>query len=367
MNQLPAKIRNFCAILFVLGSATLIGACSGGGGSSSDAVSAMAYNGPGSKWDTSLRSDGSFTITRRPNASSAVDLTVNGDYQRLSTGFLRFVVDNASGVDAPSPGDEAWGLEVEGYALMLKPVNPTSDQLIPMINAGTCPSSDFSANWVLVKKGASYDATSNTRDFFGTFSYTAGTNTPALPSRYAIDNSFTAQGAGVIPAGTCADGVMLLADAEMYLTENGGAVVHTNLATPAEASFIYALAQNPIVNIGNTDGNYAGMLYDESAAPGSRIRPVAITCGAGTCNGNIVTDIVNGTLSADAVTVTLSGAVDGLADGIITGTITGTSGSGNLACMADYDALGGGRKVVSCVGQSPGNNSQMFNVIMVSR
>lgn len=365
MNRFSAKYHNLAAILLVLGSALILGACSGGG-SSSDDVDTVAYNGPGSKWDADLRTDGSFTITRQPDASSAVDLTVDGTYQRLSTGFLRFVVDSASGTDAPSPGDEAWGLEVQGYALLLKPVDPTSDQLIPMINAGTCPAADFNANWVLVKKGASYDATSNARDFFGTFSYTAATNTPALPSRFALDNSFTAQGPGTITAGTCADGVMLVSDAEMYLTENGGAVVHTNLSTPAESSFIYALAQNPIGNINNTDGNYAGMLFDESAAPGSKIRPVAITCSAGTCNGNIVTDIVNGTLSADAVTVSLSGTVDGLANGLITGTITGTSGSGNLACMADYDALGGGRKVVSCVGQSPGNNTQMFNVILVS-
>ncbi len=359
-----AKFCKLLGILLVVGSVGLLEACSSS--SDDDDVVTLAYNGPGSKWDANLRSDGSFTIMRRPTATSGVVLTVNGTYQRLGTGFVRFIVGSASGTDAPSPGDEAWGIEVRGYALLLKPVDPTNDQLIPMINAGTCPSSDFSANWVLVRKGASYDATSNARDFFGTFDYTAGTNTPALPARWALDNLFTAQGAGTITAGTCSNGVMVVADAEMYLTENGGAVVHTNLTTPAESSFIYALAQSPIGNINNTDGNYAGILYHESAAPGTKIRPVALSCTAGTCTGNTVTDIVAGTPSADAVTVNLSGGVDVLADGFVTGTINAFAGSGNLACMADYDALGDGRKIVSCVGQSPGNNTQMFNVILVS-
>ncbi len=366
MKSNLAKCNKLLAILLVVGSIGLLEACNSSSDDDDD-VATLAYNGPGSKWDADLRSDGSFTITRRPDANGAVNLTVNGTFQRLSTGFVRLVVGSASGTDAPSPGDEAWGIEVRGYALLLKPVDPANDQLIPMINAGTCPESDFSANWVLVRKGASYSATSNTHDFFGTFDYTAATDTPALPDRWALDNSFTSLGAGSITAGTCANGVMVVADAEMYLTENGGAVVHTNLTNPAESSFIYALAQSPIGNINNTDGNYAGILYDEHSTAGDRIKPVAVICGAGTCTGNIVTDVVNGTLSAEAVTISLGG-VDVLADGFVTGTISGSGGSGNLACMADYDALGGGRKVVSCVGQSPstGNEHKMFNVILVS-
>ena len=366
MNKLPSGLHNLFSALLVLGMAVGVHGCSSSSSGEADVLN--SYNGPGSKWDVVFRDDDTFTVTRRANATAAVDLTVNGDYSRLASGFTRFVVSDASGTDAPSAGDEAWGLEIQGYSLMLKPVDPTSDQIIPMINAGTCPSSDFDANWVLVKKANAADATDNGRDFFGTFSYTEATNTPALPARWALDNLFTAQGAGTIAAGpSCADGLMLLTDAEMYLTENGGAIVHTNLSTPTDSSFIFALSQNAITDINNLDGAYAGILFDEDAAPGTQIKPVAVTCGAGSCTGNVVTDVVNNTLSADTVTIGLTGAVDTPATGFVTGTITGNVGTGNLACMADYNALGGGKKIISCVGQSPDSNTQMFNVILVSK
>ncbi len=369
MNKLLFKTHNFLILLLALGLAAALQACSsGGGGSGVDAEEAgdRSYNGPGSKWDVTLRTDDSFTITRRPDASSAVDLTVNGDYEELASGFLHFVVSDASGSGAPSSGDEAWGLEIEGYALMLKPVDPGSDQVIPMINSGTCPASDFTANWVLVRKASSTDATDAGRDFFGVFDYEVASNTPTLPDRFALDNNFTSQGAGNISSGTCSDGLMLVSDAEMFLTENGGAIVHTNISDSDESSFIFALAQSPIADIDNVDGEYSGMLFDESSSAGDRIQPVAVTCAAGTCNGNIVTDIETGDTSAEAVTISLNGTVDDLADGLVTGTITGGSGSGNLACMVDYDALGSGTKIVSCVGQSPGDNTRMFNIILAS-
>ena len=161
---------------------------------------------------------------------------------------------------------------------------------------------------------------------------------------------------------------MLVDDAEMYLTENGGAIVHTQISDPDDSSFIFALAQSAIGDIDNADGDYAGILFDESAGSGDRIQPITVSCGSGTCTGFIVTNVVSGTTSADSVTITLNGGVDTPVDGFVTGTITDDNGdTGNLACMADYDALGSGSKIVSCVGQSPGDNTNMFNVILTSK
>lgn len=368
MKNIRSKFHDFLVVLLVAGMTLGLHACNSSD-SDDDADVVNAYNGPGSKWDVLLREDNSFTITRRPSANDAIDLTVNGDYERLDSGFLRFVVDDASGTDAPSAGDEAWGLEIAGYALMLRPVDASSDQIIPMINAGTCPDSDFDANWVIVKKSSDADATATDRDFFGEFSYDATTSIPTLPSMYALDNLFTPQGAGTLTGGSeCEDGLMLVTDAEMYLTENGGAIVHTQISDPDDSSFIFALAQSPIADIDNSDGDYAGILFDQSSGAGDRIQPVAVSCGSGTCTGNIVTNVVTGAVSADTVTITLSGTVDTPVDGFVTGTITDNDGfTGNLACMADYDALGSGKKIVSCVGQSPGDNTEMFNVILSSK
>ncbi|MCP4432850.1 MAG: hypothetical protein GY806_17905 [Gammaproteobacteria bacterium] len=374
MKNTISSFPIFSSVATLLALALAVNGCSSDSAndpaSGDDLAQARNYNGPGSKWDVNMETDGSFTITHRVDASSPVDMTVNGEYEALSSGFTHFVVDNASGTDAPSPGDEAWGLEIEGYAMMLKPVDATSNQIIPMINSGTCPNADFSANWVLVRKGSSSDASGNDRDFFGEFDFELATNRASLPDRFALDNNFTSQGAGTIdnPAGgSCADGLMLVSDAEMYLTGSGGAIVHTNLTNPAESSFIFALAQNPITDITNLDANYAGMLFDESSATGDRIQPVSVSCSAGTCSGSIVTDIVANTLSAEMVTMSLSGGVDDLANGLITGTISGSGGSGNLACMADVNVSGNGGKIVSCVGQSPSDNTQMFNIILMSQ
>ena len=368
MKSFISKFQDSLLVILVLGMSLGLHACNSSD-SDDDADIVNAYNGPGSKWDVVLRDDNSFTITRRPGARDAVDLTVNGDYQRLDSGFLRFVVSDASGDDAPSAGDAAWGLEIVGYALMLKPVDPDNDQIIPMINSGTCPTDDFDANWVIVKKSSDADATATDRDFFGEFSFDASASDPSLPSMYALDNLFTPQGAGTLDGSAeCADGLMLVDDAEMYLTENGGAIVHTQIDDPDDSSFIFALAQSAIGDIDNTDGDYAGILFDQSSGSGDRIQPVAVTCGSGTCTGNIVTNVRNGALSAETVTIALGGGVDTPVDGFITGTITNDDGdTGNLACMADYDALGSGQKIVSCVGQSPGDNTNMFNVILASK
>lgn len=365
MNSTLNRQNSWIVILMAVITLGLY-ACNSSDSDDDDIVN--AYSGPGSRWDVMLLDDNSFIITRRPSANRKVNLTVSGDYERLDSGFLRFVVDDASGDDAPSAGDEAWGLEIAGYALMLRPVDASSDQIIPMINAGTCPDSDFDANWVIVKKANDADATANNRDFFGEFSFDASADDPSLPSRFALDNLFTPQGAGTIDGGSeCDDGLMLVDDAEMYLTANGGAIVHTQISDPDDSSFIFALAQSAIADIDNTDGDYAGILFDQSSGAGDRIQPVAVSCGAGTCTGNIVTNVVTGATSAETVTITLNGGVDTPIDGFVTGTITDNDGfTGNLACMVDYDALGDGKKIISCVGQAPGDNTEMFNVILAS-
>jgi len=89
-------------------------------------------------------------------------------------------------------------------------------------------------------------------------------------------------------------------------------------------------------------------------------KPVALSCTGGSCSGNIVEDITTGSLVSGSIAeIELNGTVDSIANGLITGTISFGSTTGNLACMADI-------KIISCVGQSPDNNANMFNVIFVS-
>ena len=75
-------------------------------------------------------------------------------------------VTSASGEDAPAPGDTAWAVEAQGYALMLY---TQGDNFVPMIKAGTCPTENFTANWVIARKRADANATGIAEDYFGSF------------------------------------------------------------------------------------------------------------------------------------------------------------------------------------------------------
>jgi hypothetical protein len=358
----------------VIGVSLTLAACLGGGGSSGGsnsggAVSGASFSGPGSKWDFTLADDGSFHVDHRPNVSASIDLTVDGTYQRLASGFLKMTVGSASGTDAPSSGDQSWALEVPGYALMVKPMDSNNDQMIAMVKSGVCPQTDIDANWVVVKQDDSADATNPGRDYFGTFHFDTASGTPSLPSMYSLADPLNTLGTGTISSGICTDGVISVSDAVMYLTDNGGAIVHTGTddADETDDHFIFALNRSAITNVNNLDGNYAGMLFNSNEPAGSRILPVALSCTTGTCVGNLVDDIDTGALSVESVTVNLSGGVDTPSDGFISGTITDASAStGNMVCMTDSDAAGTGKKVINCVGQSPGMASNMFNILLVS-
>ncbi|OUS25586.1 hypothetical protein A9Q99_20575 [Gammaproteobacteria bacterium 45_16_T64] len=349
-------------------------ACGGGGGSSSSSSASVdqAYAGPGSKWDVTLNTDNSFSISRRDSVDTAVTLTVEGTYERLTSGFVKLTVGSSVGDDGPSQGDTAWALEAPGYAFFLNPIQDGSSQMIAMVTSGACPSSSLSANWVLVKKASDSSASSTDSDFFGTFAFNDSTGVASLPEKRSLADTSTNQGPEAnIGSGSCSDGIMTIGSGAdggvMYLTANGGAIVHTNVDDEEDASFIFALPQTSITAVANLDGDFSGLLFDDSQSSGDEISPVAFSCASGTCTGNIVTNIDTGELSVDEVTISLNGTPDAIDDGLITATITSGSDTGVLACMADTDVLDSGSVMVSCVGQSPGDNAKMFNVMLVSK
>ncbi len=357
------------ASAFVISS--FLVAC-GGGGSSDPAPApdpqpaaqvVSAYNGPGSVWDVELRDDDTFTIERRATLDTPVILTVNGTYETSPQGFLLMEVTSASGEDAPAPGDTAWAVEAQGYALMLY---TQGDNFVPMIKAGTCPTENFTANLVISRKRSDANANGIAEDYFGSFAYDAASGGATLPARHSISDGFPSLGGQDIPPGTCRDGIMVLDDALMYLTDNGGAIVHTNLQDETDSSFIFALGQKQMTNATALDAEYAGILFDRNLASGEQVAPVSLACTSGVCTGTLVTDVVAGTTDG-AVTVDLFGTTNSPIPGFITGTITdGAGGTGNLACMVDENVQDSGQRLISCVGQSPGDNTQVFNVFFAS-
>ncbi len=274
-----------------IGIALGIVACGGSDSASTAPTTATAYSGPGSKWDISLSSDNTFSVTHRDTAADPVDMTVTGSYTRQANGIVKLTVgaavDGAGGaLSSPANGDTAWALDVPGYAFMLRPMDATNDQLIPMVVSGECPTTNLNGNWVTVKTDAGTDATNTGRDFFGTFTFDSATQTGNLPSRYSLANPTSTLGANPIGNGTCSDGIMSISDGIMYLATNG-AIVRIGTDTPADSTddnFIFALGQKSITSIANLEGTYAGMLFDDNNTAGSKINPVRMVCdNAGAC------------------------------------------------------------------------------------
>ena len=347
-------VRNI-AVTLLTGLAIIIVACSNNGN-----TTPKKYSGPGSKWDVTFNGDGTFGIDKYASASATTtDFTVTGTYTDLSTGFKKLTVGAVTGTGGPAVGDLAYGLEVPGYVFVLKPLS--GDQIIPMVISGACPEADFTDNWVLVNMPASASVAST--DISGTFHYDYATATPSLPTKYTVAG--TALGAGTIGTGSCSKGLMTIGDVEMYLTDSGGAIVHTNLSNPTESSFIFGFKQKAITDINSLDGNYAGLVFNESAASGDQVKPVKLTCSAGVCTGNQLSDVETGATTGTTVTLTLN-TPDSPSSGLVLGTASAGSSTGNIICMVDKDAASSGRNIVSCAGQDPGNSAMMFNALFTS-
>lgn len=346
-------------LILLAGVAFTFAACSNGSGSD------KSYSGPGSKWDVTLKADGSFAIKKYANASAtSEDFGVTGTHSSLTTGFKKLTVTGVTGSGGPSVGDIAYGLEVPGYVFILKPMG-SGDQIIPMIVGGTCPSSNISANWVKVNMSSGADLT--TSDVAGTFNFDFATSAATLPARYKLGGSDL--GSNSVGSGTCANGIMTVGGtAEMYLTSNGGAIVNTDVANAANSEFIFGFAQAAIISTSTLDGDYAGLVFTDSAASGSKIEPVSMSCSSSVCTGYTLTDVEAGTTSASGVKLTLSTA-DTPSTGFVLGTIEQLSGgtTGNVVCMINKNAADSGKNIGSCVGQDPGDTTKLFNVLFVSK
>ena len=355
------------ALLATALSVTFFSACgdSGGGGTK---VSSDDYNGPGSKWDISLNNDNTFEISRRDNSTSPVTFTVTGDWEDSPSGFTILSVGNVEGTGGPSVGDTAWLIDIPGYALLLEPLEENSDQFVPAVVAGNCPTNDLSANWVSLRKPDALAANNSVSSFFGTYSYNAGTGNSRLASQRTLTDGFADQGELNIGDVSCEDGLASISTTQMYVTNNGGAIAQTSTNNETQSNFIFALEQKAITNVNNFDGDYIGTMSDGSAAAGSQVFPASMSCTGGTCNGNQLSGPEEGATTSNPWTLELSGTVDNLSPGLITGTLSSddSSNNGNVACMIDTDVLDSGVKLISCVAQSPSDNGEIFNVVFKS-
>lgn len=359
------------------------------------AGSNYSYSGPGSFYQVEFDSDGNFGIRVSTAVGEDPWLSTTGTYERLETGFLLMTFDevdtNVSG-EGPSVGQQAIALEVPGYALFLEPLDDTADEIIPMLVSGSCPTDDFTANWISAQVNRVRDASSPDADWWGTFEYTHGD--PAMASvetKYnLVDLELVEQGQDVLEEISCQDGMLQVMDgsrpvANIWLTQ-GGAMVETFEEEERDATIFAMNAEQ--VSLDSVAGTYAAFVLpglgrepdmgaggaagmggagNDGDGGGDPIFPARVTLEAdGSGLGEQLIDVTTGEIDEGTVTFTLGEANDPSA-GFIKASMENDEGSdAPLVCTASLGAGDTERKMLFCLGQSPGEPEDRYTLLMVS-
>jgi len=338
----------------------------GGGGSTSTTVASdttNSYTGAGSQWNNSINDTAkTFTITHQPEANESIDFTINGSFEELDSGFKKLTVSTSTGTNAPSVGSVGYGLEIPGYAFFLQP-EESSGELITMVQGGECPTQDLSGNWVTVKNlhdvntstnvGTPADVSSATQDSFGTFNWDLANSKLNLPLKYALSNPTVDLNSSESVDINCTNGVAQIPGVTMYLTSNGGVIVHAEHDSGSgngttDETVITAFSSETLTAKSDFDGNYAGILLSSDVSSASSVEALSMVCQSGVCSGDIIDPSTNSPIvAAGSATLNLTGNINSPSAGFISGTITTKDGIGNMTCMVDTNAASTGKNLMS--------------------
>jgi len=323
------------------------------------------YGAQGSNWQYDFNDDGTYLITRSERPGMDNDLSVSGAYQVTDAGFVSMDVGASSGIDAPDVGSAIWAVEVPDFALVVSPVATSDDNFIAMVPGGECAGNDLSNNWIAVRAQASGDATSAEGSYFGSMIYQQSANSTSLTSQYALTTGNPDQGSLDLGIGYCSDGIVETATSDIYLGSQDSATVRANVGDASEQT-VFSLPKTTIGSIVDLDGSYSGVISDDGKDLDAKVSPVVVTCNAGICTGDVVSDVIAGTTAGEPFTVDLSGSINVPGSGLTTGQLQLGGSNGNVGCMVDADLDTNGSRVISCAGQSPTRDYRLFNLILIS-
>ena len=167
---------------------------------------------------------------------------------------------------------------------LLKPIGES--EIISMIASGSCPTEDFTANWIITSIDEDSDFKDNCvnggregLDGLGTFAYTHSTTSGTLPSMFDIcGNSLdtTDDGEEQVIEMSCSDGKATITDEDetidMYLSQIGGMLVKFQ-----DDKIIVALPPETIASTDDFIGDYIGLvMVDNSGDDGSETFTVGV-------------------------------------------------------------------------------------------
>jgi hypothetical protein len=339
-------------------------------------ASDVTYGGTGSAYTANVKSDLTFTITKKASVSATtVDLTVSGTYTRLSSGILQLTVTSSSDTtNGPSVGAKAYALDVPGYVFMLKPIGSQGGEIIPMVATGSCPSADFSGAWVMMQDSStSTDYT--TQGLVGSFNYTQSTTSGSVgATKYLSDGTSSSGSAQSVGTLTCTNGVgtfpvMNGASPEMYFTNGGGAIVHVVPSVGQTQSIV--MVPSAALNVSDFAGTYIGLSFDEgdtTDGTGGSTLPISVTLNsAGTGTGAVITDVTNNTLSTTMTATLTLAQLAAPVNGVLKMTIN-SGVAQNTICSAAKAIGGTTQNVVFCAGKSPaGAATKLRSYLLVTK
>lgn len=356
MRFMNLKVIGFSAITLTTLTAFIVGCSSSkDGGGSAPSTSSLNYGGPGSVWTASV-SGNTFSM-RRVEGSDVINL--GGNISTLSTGFRKLAVTSSDGVGAPAPGSTAYALNVPGYVLLVKPIGG-DPEIIPMVATGSCPTSNFSINWVNTRD---HSPVTDNSAHVGVATWDVAGSTMDISKEYEYGGDALRPGPNTV-SGACANGVIELGGGNkthLWLTQAGGAIIaDTDDVDGPKQALLGINKETANVPVASIAGDYAGLLF--AASTGNDAEPYAVTIASnGDVSATEYSDVEAGTTTGAPVTFTLS---QFLAE---TGFLQATVGGEKLRCAVDLNANGSGKNLIVCAGRDPGDDTKLYSLVMVQK
>lgn len=377
---------NLCKLSLISLLSIAIFSCGGGG--SGEGATGQSYIGPGSEW-TMTRTGNTYNLVKT-FGSASVSVTATGT--TLGTGHTKLVVTSSTATGGGTPatvGDIVHGFDIPGVAFFLAASD--SNDVIVMVDAGNCPSSNFTANWIVREKafnpGTGDTATSTNSDWFGDVSWNVSTGVMNSFSDYSLETNSALNSSPAGNVGACANGTVTNAALKMkvYFTDAGMAIIVADKDDPSEAHLI-AIPQQSVTSLSDFYGNYIGFSRADALGGGEEINAVTASFGSNGANADLAitphsgNDLTIPGASMGTVSFNRSSGVNTPLPGFLRGAFGSCTGGGDaggatdvsdnicdVSCAIAKNVHNSGKNFIYCTGQRPADEDRSMTVFLVSQ
>ena len=357
-----------------------------GGDNEPTQSTSTTYNGAGSKWDLTINSDDSCSLSEE-----LADIAIEATCESLDSGFIKISVLSSSGDGAPEVGATTYGFELSGY--MLPFVSFSDKKLIPTVVAGECPTQDIKHNFIVAYARSNY--ADSDFDSWGTFGHwQSNSDAKTLTVEiYRRDGSRPSEGEDSDGEDTvtmamdlstfCTDGETYddtvneedsySATTTAYWTKSGGLIWHQEGHHDQRIENDFMIPYDDgISQLSQLDGDYIGYTISGNGQTSYTSTPVSVSATNGVFALKQLDVEANSVANYSHSEFTLSSELEGT-KGLFTGQITQydakvASEAEGLGCAVDLNAGDSGKNVIICGGMLPdGILKNLYSAILVSK